>query len=248
MSNFKNRLVELSQAMASAEDKTELFDITGRALAELGCRDFTFAGSASARLGPKALELGVQIYFTSLPADVLDATRGTDIYSSSIFVRRFLQSGLDSNFSDASIYTDATPAELAQQQIVNAAGYQRGYLGVLSRLPGHFTGICCHLDDLSQAELDQHGAELFPKLLAIGQVMDTVFLSKHIAGHFSLSPREKDVLAWLAMGLRPDEIADRLKIGPRTVDKYIVSAKEKLAARTRDHAVARALMLGLIDL
>jgi DNA-binding CsgD family transcriptional regulator len=53
-------------------------------------------------------------------------------------------------------------------------------------------------------------------------------------------------LAWLAAGLRPDEIADRLVIGYRRVDKYVVIAKEKLRARTRDHAVARAVILGLI--
>lgn len=248
MSNFQKRPFELSQALTAASDVAGLFAVTRQALAELGCQDFTFAGSTSARLGAAAVDRGVNIYFSTLSADVLRANPGNGGFGASIFVRRFLQKGLDSDFSDPTIYQDATPAELAHREISLMAGHHRGYLAVLSRIPGHFTGLCCHLDALSQPELDRQGPALLRKILMIGQMMDTVFLSKHIGGHFTLSPREKDVLAWLAMGLRPEEIADRFGVGPRTVDKYIVSSKEKLCARTRDHAVARALLLGLIDL
>lgn len=63
-----------------------------------------------------------------------------------------------------------------------------------------------------------------------------------------LAPREKETLELLVAGLRPDKIADQMGIGYRTVDKYINSAKRKLHARTRDQAVANALIYKAIDL
>lgn len=38
-----------------------------------------------------------------------------------------------------------------------------------------------------------------------------------------------------------------LNIDDKTIEKHIGKAKKKLRANTRDHAVAKALMLGLID-
>ncbi len=63
----------------------------------------------------------------------------------------------------------------------------------------------------------------------------------------SLTPREIDCLSWLAMGFRPAEISFRLKISEKTFEKYVQGAKTKLKARTRDHAVVRALILNIIQ-
>lgn len=63
-----------------------------------------------------------------------------------------------------------------------------------------------------------------------------------------LSPREAECLSLLACGKRPQEIAVVLNTHPKTVEKQIASARRKLGARTREHAVARALALGLVGL
>ena len=47
--------------------------------------------------------------------------------------------------------------------------------------------------------------------------------------------------------LRPAEICWTLKISEKTFEKHIKGAKEKLRASTRDHAVAKSLVLGLIQ-
>lgn len=52
-----------------------------------------------------------------------------------------------------------------------------------------------------------------------------------------LTPRERDCLTYLAIGLRPQEICWRLKISEKTFEKYVRGAKDKLRARTRDHAI-----------
>lgn len=68
-----------------------------------------------------------------------------------------------------------------------------------------------------------------------------------IAGHIGLSPRELECLKWLASGQRNDRIADRMGVTRPTAEMHLANARRKLGAATREHALARALMLGLID-
>jgi DNA-binding NarL/FixJ family response regulator len=60
-----------------------------------------------------------------------------------------------------------------------------------------------------------------------------------------LTPREAEVLAHVADGLSQEEIGLRLSISPETVRTHVRKACERLNARTRTHAVATALRLGL---
>lgn len=63
-----------------------------------------------------------------------------------------------------------------------------------------------------------------------------------------LSPREREVMALLAEGLRGAQVARRLGISPATVRTHVENVMEKLEARTRVHAIAIALRQGLIDI
>ena len=64
----------------------------------------------------------------------------------------------------------------------------------------------------------------------------------------ALSPREREVMALLAEGLKGPQIAERLFISPATVRTHVENAMEKLEARTRVHAIAIALRQGLLDI
>jgi DNA-binding CsgD family transcriptional regulator len=55
------------------------------------------------------------------------------------------------------------------------------------------------------------------------------------------------VLALVADGLSHEEIGQRLSISPETVRTHVRKACERLNARTRTHAVATALRLGLFN-
>ena len=61
-----------------------------------------------------------------------------------------------------------------------------------------------------------------------------------------LSPREREVLQWLAQGLRVDRIADRMMLSNATVNFHINAAKKRLGADTREQAIAIALMHRLL--
>lgn len=71
-------------------------------------------------------------------------------------------------------------------------------------------------------------------------------LSGLSARRANLSAREKECLLWLTHGLKTKEIADRLSVSDATVNFHIANAKAKLGADTREQAVAKAIMAGII--
>lgn len=66
-------------------------------------------------------------------------------------------------------------------------------------------------------------------------------------GSASLTPRELEVLDWLAQGSPNKEIAERLRISQRTVKFHVSGIMAKLGATNRTEAAAIARQQGLID-
>lgn len=64
---------------------------------------------------------------------------------------------------------------------------------------------------------------------------------------FPLSVREKECLLWVSAGLTNKEIAFKLSLSTKTVELHIGNAAQRLNARNRSHAVARALIYEVID-
>lgn len=62
----------------------------------------------------------------------------------------------------------------------------------------------------------------------------------------TLSPRETDVLSYVALGCSNPEIARRLSVGPETVKSYLRSAMSKLDVHSRHEAVVAARKSGLL--
>lgn len=62
----------------------------------------------------------------------------------------------------------------------------------------------------------------------------------------ALTPKEREVILWLASGLGYDQIANRLTVGVSTVRKHVASVIKKLNARNSAHACALAVRWGLI--
>ncbi len=66
-------------------------------------------------------------------------------------------------------------------------------------------------------------------------------------GRSPLAPRERECLAWAAIGRTTAEIGDTLKLADSTVNQYIKSASKKLGASNRTQACSRAFLLSLIE-
>ena len=62
----------------------------------------------------------------------------------------------------------------------------------------------------------------------------------------SLTQREVEVLQLVAGGLSAKEVAQRLAIAPRTVERHIDYIRLKTRTRNRTHMVVHAIREGLI--
>lgn len=63
-----------------------------------------------------------------------------------------------------------------------------------------------------------------------------------------LTPRERQCLELVALGKSDEEIAEILKLEPGTAHKHVESAKQRLGALKRPHAVAYAIYIDAINL
>ena len=62
-----------------------------------------------------------------------------------------------------------------------------------------------------------------------------------------LSKREREVLALVAEGRTDREIALRLSLSVETVSWYVKAVRARLGARSRAHAVALAMRVGVLS-
>lgn len=74
------------------------------------------------------------------------------------------------------------------------------------------------------------------------------FVNKRPPVRRNLTPREREALAWVALGKSAWEIGEILHIAKRTVDEHTQTAMRKLGASNRTHAVAIALLERIIQL
>ena len=63
----------------------------------------------------------------------------------------------------------------------------------------------------------------------------------------ALTPREREVVSWLARGASAQEIATQLFIGQAALAAHEAAIQRKLGVSTREHAIARAMHLGLFE-
>jgi LuxR family quorum sensing-dependent transcriptional regulator len=96
---------------------------------------------------------------------------------------------------------------------------------------------------LSGRHIDVPDAELLPlyvvALSAFERVRD--LQKPMVKPKLQLSPREREVLTWVANGKSAWEIGMILNISKRTADEHVKTAARKLGVRNRSHAVAIAL-------
>lgn len=62
-----------------------------------------------------------------------------------------------------------------------------------------------------------------------------------------LTPKETQVLLWLAHGLTYDEAADKMCISSSTVRKHITNILKKMNAKNTAHAIALAVNWKIIN-
>jgi len=78
-------------------------------------------------------------------------------------------------------------------------------------------------------------------------LIEVLSLSRGVCGDYeTLSVRERDCLAWVALGHPTKVIADKMHLAESTVNEYLSNACRKLCASNRTQACARAMLAELI--
>lgn len=140
------------------------------------------------------------------------------------------------------------------QKIMNEAtdvGLKTGIVMPIHAPGGQFGILNCSVDrDNAEAITDIEQAIPFVQLLAshVHEAVDRVFgLSKQGATLNRLTPREKECLLWSAEGKTAWETSVILNISERTVNYHLNNSAEKLEVYNRQHAIAKAVLLGIIS-
>lgn len=82
---------------------------------------------------------------------------------------------------------------------------------------------------------------------AIAATIDIENTAKRPSGAVQLTEREIEVLLLASHGRRISEIANALSLHPGTIRKHLDTARSKLGALNRTHAVAEAMRLGILS-
>ena len=149
---------------------------------------------------------------------------------------------------DVEEWKNATPAQVKRSHIERDMGLYVGLTIPACQFGSNQAGaIGVSTPTIKDTEFERYWRSRGDEILFICGLLDIGMRRQHISEMVGLSPREKECLTYLAIGLRPDQIAERLGIGFKSVEKYLAYAKLKLKANTRDHAVAKALMFNVIQ-
>lgn len=111
-----------------------------------------------------------------------------------------------------------------------------------------FSGCSLHAPSLSWRAFERLWQEKGRLLRAIVCAFDVCLRERHTRSIHPLTARESECLQWIAAGLRPQQIAFRFGTHVKTVEKQLADARAKLQANNTAQAVAKALILGLIEI
>jgi DNA-binding CsgD family transcriptional regulator len=120
---------------------------------------------------------------------------------------------------------------------------------------GSFTGdrVMVHADgDRLKVQYAAHWAHVAGRSLALFVALNNAAKPRAVrtlklqTGE-TLSPRELEVLAWVALGRRAHEIAVELDIASTTVESHVRTGMRKVGARSQAQLVAIACARGLLD-
>ena len=209
-----------------------------------GFECFTYALLLSPR-GP----LKKPIYISTYPADwvahyIENQYPSKDLVNRYVIgtLRPFLWNSLSQHDSfsqtQRKIFNEATEFKIQSggSLPIHGPGQAKASFAVASYLPEN---------EFAQLFLTQRHELHLVATYAHERILD-IGLEKSESPTFKLSPREIDVLIWTAQGKTAWEISKILSLSEDTVKGYIKGACRKLNTNNKTHAIAVALMNGLI--
>ncbi|WP_141400412.1 LuxR family transcriptional regulator [Magnetospirillum sp. 15-1] len=196
---------------------------------------------------PEGKEKKLTILDSFVPG-YLDAKIGEGVLEHDVFVRTGFAGTNPTMWSDTSRLPDLSPEARRSLDIDWDLGVTCGVSIPLRFAGGLGAGLIgLHAGGMSWGEFDRIWTEFGMTLTAVANAFDTALRGDHVGELFPLTSQERECLLWLATGLQQKQVADRLRLTDKQVEKRLKEARRKLKAVTTTQAVANALIFGLID-
>lgn len=140
-------------------------------------------------------------------------------------------------------FTD--PALLDQVPALFQAFLEAGSLsGNFTMLDGNGDSVECSYSASANVLPGLHLSVMIPA----GEADPELDVAEEVNHPTDLTEREKEVLTLLALGETNSTIAEKLHLSPETVRSHTRSARLRLGARSRSHAIALALQSGQLEI
>jgi len=243
-----NRVQDFSQSLISVNSQAEIWNLFKGYMSYYNITGLNYAHGVPGQLS----------YFSTMSKEwrALHAEK----YAATDFVVKHCASHLNSIVSDSRTRSGSTGIDEINQLMLEDLKDFGSSCALFTPLPTPslttVSGVSAffNTDDAEMQDLySQHGGSLNVVFHLVNQAMsrfeikknDELFRSsdglpftkKHL-----LTDREKDVLRYLAIGLRPDRIAEKMNLKNGTVNLHIQKARLRLGAKTREQALVKALI------
>jgi len=235
------------EALAEASDPFAAF---AGFLAAQGGRGFAYLRLLRRGRSPLTLPRDGCFRRHSFPAQWESAIAATPLIAHDPTVRLLCGEETSISWQQDELAQAAAAPSLEQRRhrwIANDLGLVSGVSMRLSARWGGISAIGIWCETQANApSFARYWSEVGPALTMAAQLLDRELRDRRPNALVGLTPRETECVDGLVQGMRPAEICWKLGISERTFEKHISSAKAKLRARTRDQAVANAVLLRLL--
>ena len=141
----------------------------------------------------------------------------------------------------------ANSAQIQQRQMEIDIGMQQGATMALLDDGFSFSALGINAGNITDMAFMDLWQKHRTSIMQLGHLLDETLRQQNPGKLVQLAPRKQDALTYFALGLRAVEVADCLRISEKTLEKYVYNAKRKLRAKTRDHAIVKAVKLRLLQ-
>ncbi|WP_185962192.1 helix-turn-helix transcriptional regulator [Palleronia caenipelagi] len=241
---------DLARQVVEATSQSQLTDIFQKAIERLGYSKFAYHVVCSPALINETNRSSLGL--TSYSDKWLKHYRDYGYVNQDPVVDRVMSQKQAFRWSDA--FRDAKFDRRQTEVMGDArdAGIFDGVTVPLKSRNGEQAGFTFIAKEGSEVEADRPiGLECLLAEFLHGQALEFILCAEYQRNSRRktsiLSPRETQVLTWAARGKSSWEMSQILEIAEKSVEFYIDSAKRKMMASNRTHAVVKAMMLGLIE-
>ncbi|KIN74502.1 helix-turn-helix transcriptional regulator [Sulfitobacter guttiformis] len=242
-------ILNLCEDVANAKSDQVFWDICAAALSDVGVSGFGFG------IIPHAMDAKINgfskagFFKHTYSPEWAAAISDTSLLDDDITVELIIDGKSEIFWNDPSLLENARDTQLNSDSLEKDLGMEFGVSMSLGRnaAGSAIAGIGLWAGDVkNDTSFVRYWQEYQGSLRQISHILDEGIRGQHGKLLVELTQRESDCLTYLAVGLRPADICWRLRISEKTFEKYVRTAKDKLCANTRDHAIAKALVLNLI--